>query len=371
MKSKMFLVIIGFALLLLTACGEDSEKAANSNDGETYKLRVTSALSANHGLWVGFYEPWMKKVEEDSDGRVTFETFTSEELVKATNEVEALKQGTVNIAAPLLPIYEPSTFPLSEVSMLPLTKSSPIIGSLAFKELINSDVELQDGKTFAELEYGAQSLKVLPATISEEYSISTTGLKFDSVKDVQKAKLRTPSRIHEIYAKKIGTNSVTMPTFDLYDAMSRGAVDGSFLFISDWTGYGFEELFKYTVNDINLGHFSSLLAMTEKQWDEFPEDIQKIMIDASDELVENGAELWVDRSEEIIANSKEQGGEFVSLNDLDPEVKELLIEGMEDTWTDFIELLNKQGDPGTEIAKLWRDIVIEQGGDVPEAVKDL
>lgn len=371
MKSKTLLITVGLASLLLTACGGASEADESSNSDKTYKLRVTSALSTNHGLWVGFYEPWMKKVEEDSDGRVTFETFTSGELVKATNEMESLKQGTVDIAAPLLPIYDPSTFPLSEVSMLPLTKSNPLIGSLAFKELINSDVELKDGKTFSELEYGSQSLKALPATISEEYSISTTGLKFDSVKNVKKAQLRTPSRIHEIYAKNIDANSVTMPTFDLYDAMSRGAVDGSFLFISDWTGYGFEELFTYTVNDVNLGHFSSLLAMTEEQWDEFPEDIQEIMIDASDELVETGAELWVNRSEEIIANSKANGGEFVSVDDLDPEVRDLLIEGMEDTWTDFIKLLNEQGEPGTEIAKLWRDIVIELGGDVPDAVKDL
>ncbi|WP_242035096.1 TRAP transporter substrate-binding protein DctP [Mesobacillus harenae] len=369
-------LLICLMLLLVTACNgqtEDTSGKPEDDKGatESFNFRVTSALSPKHGLWVGFYEPWMEQVEKETEGRVTFETFTSGELVEATNEMEALKQGTVDIAAPLLPIYDPASFPLSEVSMLPLASSSPVIGSMAFKKLLESDKKIHDGKTFTELEYGEHGIKVLPATISEQYSMSTTGLKFESVADVQKAQLRTPSRIHELFAKNVGISSVTMPTFDLFDAMSRGAVDGSFLFISDWTAYGFEELFKYTVTDTNLGHFSSLLAMTEEQWDEIPEDIQLIMIEAANVHVKAGAEIWVDRSEEIIQETSSNGAEFVDINDLKPEVEELLVKGMEKTWYDFIDILEEQGEPGTEIAKLWRDIIIEEGGDVPEAIKNL
>ena len=338
---------------------------------ESFNFRVTSALSASHGLMQGFYEPWMEAVEKRSEGRITFTTFLSGELVKATNEPDALKQGIVQIAAPLLPTYDPSAFPMSEVPMLPLAKTSPKIASLALKALIESDVPLKDGKTFAEMEYGANGLVAIPATISEEYSISTTGHRFETVEDVKSVTLRTPSRIHEMYAKNVGINTITMPTFDLFDALSRGALDGSFLFISDWTGYGFDELFTYTVTDLNLGHFASAMAMTQDQWKEIPEDLQQIMLDAASEQVEVGAQLWVDRRESIIRDTKENGAEFVSVYDLQPEVRDLLLSGMEQTWFDYIDMLEEQGLPGMELARLWRDIVIEQGGDVPEAIHDL
>ncbi len=338
---------------------------------ESFNFRVTSALSASHGQWQGFFKPWMEEVEKRSEGRITFTPFLSGELVKATNEPDALKQGIVQIAAPLLPTYDPSAFPMSEVPMLPLAKSSPKIGSMALKALIESDVPLMDGKTFSELEYGANGLVAIPITISEEYSISTTGHRFETIDDVKSVTLRTPSRIHEMYAKNVGINSITMPTFDLFDALSRGALDGSFLFISDWTGYGFDELFKYTVTDVNLGHFASAMAMTQKQWNEIPEDLQQIMLDAAGEQVEKGAQVWVDRRKSIIRDTQKDGAEFVSVHDLPPEVEEHLMSGMEQTWFDYIEMLEENGLPGKKLARLWRDIVIEQGGDVPEAIHDL
>lgn len=338
---------------------------------ERVNLRVTSALSPNHGQWQGFFKPWMERVEKETDGRVSFTVFQSGELVRAANEPDALKQGIVHVAAPLLPTYDPAIFPMSEVPMLPLAKSSPRIGSLALARLLESDVPLKDGKTFAELEYGSNGLKVLPVTISQEYSISTTGRRFETVADLRRTTLRTPSRIHEMYARNVGLNSITMPAFDLFDALSRGALDGSFLFISDWTGYGFDALFKYTVTDVNLGHFASTMALTQRQWDALPADVQEIMLRAAREQTEEGAKVWEERSEKIIADTSAKGAEFISVHDLPEPVRDALIAGMEKTWFDYIAMLEERGLPGTELARLWRDIVIDLGGDVPPAIHDL
>ncbi|MGM0900360.1 MAG: TRAP transporter substrate-binding protein DctP [Bacillota bacterium] len=378
-RNRYFLLSILFlAFSVLAACGGESasndgesKNGDSSSSNEKIKLRVTSALAPTHGQWEGFFVPWMDQVMEESDGRVEFVTFTSGELVEAGNELDALNEGTVDIAAPLLPIYDPQRFPLSEVSMLPLTSSDPIIAGRAYNKLVTSDHKFSNGKTFQEMEYGEHGLKAFGPTISQEYSISTTGLEFNSTTDLKKAKLRTPSRIHEIYSKHVGINSVTMPTFDLFDAMSRGAIDGSYLFIADWTGYGFQDLFKYTVQGINLGHFGSVLAMTEEKWNSIPEDIQQIMIKAMDDHRDAGSQLWIDRSAEIIESTKAEGAKFVQLEDVNPEVKQTLEDGLVKTWHDFIDLLEEQGEPGKEVAILWRDYIIEEGGTVPEEVMDL
>ena len=374
-KSQRYLLvsILLFVTFVLAACGgETTSTDEGSNDsGEKITLRVTSALAPTHGQWEGFFVPWMEQVTEESNGRVEFVTFTSGELVEAGNELDALNEGTVDIAAPLLPIYDPQRFPLSEVSMLPLTSSDPIIAGRAYNKLVTSDHKFSNGQTFQEMEYGEHGIKAFGPTISQEYSISTTGLEFNSPADLKKAKLRTPSRIHEIYSKHVGINSVTMPTFDLFDAMSRGAIDGSYLFIADWTGYGFQELFKYTIQGINLGHFGSVLAMTEDKWNSIPEDIQQIMIKAMDDHRDAGSQLWIDRSAEIIESTKAEGAKFIQLEDADPEVKKVLEDGLVKTWHDFIDLLEEQGEPGKEVAILWRDYLIEEGGSVPEEIMEL
>ena len=51
----------------------------------------------------------------------------------------------------------------------------------------------------------------------------------------------------------------------MYDALSRGTFDGSFYSIADWSGYGFQDLFKYTVTGINFGHFNGFIGMSKEE----------------------------------------------------------------------------------------------------------
>lgn len=283
------------------------------------------------------------------------------------DEVEAIQNGTVDVAL-LLPIYTPDQFPMAEVTMLPISKSDTLIASEAWQALLESEEKLSDGKTYYESQFGDKGIKAWPVSTTQEYSISTTGQELDSVEAIEGLSLRTPSRIHETYAAKVGVDSVTIPAVEMFDALSRGAFDGSFYSIADWSGYGFQDLFKYTLTGINYGHFNGLIGMTEQTWDGLPEDVQEAMEQAHDEVFMDGAQEWVDRSEEMIEYNEAEGGEFVSFETLDPEVQQHLLDGVESTWTDYIELLEKDGLPGKDVAMLWRDLLVEAGGEVPEAV---
>ncbi|WP_269758055.1 TRAP transporter substrate-binding protein DctP [Thalassobacillus sp. C254] len=312
--------------------------------------------------------PWMERVEELTDGQVTFDTFTGGELVEVPDEAEALHSGTVDVAL-VLPIYEPDQYPMAEVTMLPLTHSDTIIASNAWRKLMESDEELIDGQSYREMQF--DDFQVFPVSTTQEYSISTTGHEFNSVNDIEGTSLRTPSRIHETYSDKTGINSVTIPAVEMYDALSRGAFEGSFYSIADWTGYGFQDLFTYTVTGVNFGHFNAFIGMTDATWDEMPENVQEAMAQAHDEIFTPGAEEWLERAEEAIAYNEDEGGSFVDFNELDPEVQEHFIQGIEDTWYEYIDLLEANGLPGNELAIMWRDILIEEGGEVPEAIMEL
>ncbi|WP_216831160.1 type 2 periplasmic-binding domain-containing protein [Alkalihalobacterium elongatum] len=378
-KLSIFASLVTIAVMFTAACSSSSETQSNdssSNDNsteseETITLRVTSGLSAQHGWWQGFFVPWMEQVEAETNGRVQFETFTSGELVEATHELDGIRQGIADIAAPLLPIYDPQRFPMAEITMLPLTHSDTLIASRAFKRLVESDVPIQDGKTFYEIEFTDKGLFALALPTTQEYSISTTGHEFNAVNDVVGTTLRTPSRIHEMYAESIGVGTVTMAAIEMFDAMSRGAFEGSFYSIADWTGYGFQDLFTYTLQGVNFGHFNSFFAMTEDKWNSIPEDIQAVMLQVAEDQFEPAAQEWINRSDEIRAYSLENGGKFVDFETLDQEVQEHFVTGIEDTWFQYIDLVNERGANGTELVKLWRDLLIEEGGSVPEGVMDI
>lgn len=296
------------SLLALAACGS----SAAPGDGETIRLRAATGLSEQHAWWAASMVPWMERVEELTDGQVVFESFTGGELVEVPNEVEAIQNGTVDVAL-ILPIYDPDQFPMAEVTMLPVSESGTVTASKAWRSLIESDQELVDGKTYYESMFGDKNIKALPVSATQEYAISTTGMEFDSVATVQDMSLRTPSRIHEIYADHVGIDSVTIPAVEMYDALSRGAFDGSFYSIADWSGYGFQDLFTYTLTDINFGHFNGLIGMTQETWNSLPDDVQEAMTQAHDDIFIPGAEEWLNRADKMIEYNTSNGGKFASV----------------------------------------------------------
>ncbi|MGO4888377.1 TRAP transporter substrate-binding protein DctP [Anaerobacillus sp. MEB173] len=374
-KHLQLLLILTIGLIITSGC-VDRQAGSNQVDGatnegdETINLRLSSGLSMKSGAMEGFFVPWMDRVEEETDGKVQFEVFTSGELVPVTEELRALKDGTIDIAAPIYTPYDSQRFPLSEVTMLPLTNSDAKIAAQAYANLMKSDVILKDRKTFSELEFEANGIKALPTNIAEKAVISTVDHPIRTVEDFNLS-LRTSTRVSEIFAKHVGISTVTMPATEQYDALSRGTVDGAIISIPDWTGYGVHELFTFALEGLNLGHFSYIWAMPKEKWDNFPEDVQQIMEDVAYEEVITGAELWLERDKETKEYLLEKGGQIGEFSELDPETRQVLEEGIINTWREWIEDLENRGEPGLEVAILWRDLIVELGGEVPEGVMEL
>lgn len=174
-----------------------------------------------------------------------------------------------------------------------------------------------------------------------------------------------------MYSKEIGVNSITMPGVEMYDALSRGAFDGSFYSIADWTGYGFQDLFRYTVTGVNFGHFNAFLGMDQDRFDSLPENVQEAMEQATDEYFADASQIWMDRRDEVIALNEEVGGEFVDFSTLPQDVQDHINNGMENTWSNYAQLLEDDGLPGNELIRLWRDLMVEAGGQVPQNVMEM
>ncbi|WP_158211620.1 TRAP transporter substrate-binding protein DctP [Alkalihalobacterium alkalinitrilicum] len=368
----------------LVACGGGNEGAsapADSNDDgenaqteavEEMRLRASSGLTAQHFWDRGFFTPLMDRIDSETDGAISFEAFTSGELVPLGTEFDALRQGTIDVALTFMAPYDPQRFPYSEVAMLPLLDSDAVIASTAMQNMMKSDRELKDGKTYYELEFADKGLVAFANPLTEPYIMGTTRQKVESVSDFSEAiRLRTASRVHEILANNLGITAISMPITDAYDALSRNALDGFFYNVPDWKAFGFDELIKHAVEGANFGHFVGHTVLTQETWDKLPADVQEKFATAADEIIFDGANLTKSETEENRESTMEKGGEFTHLNDLDPEVQEFISQAIVETWNEWIESLEGQGHAGKEMALLWRDMIVEAGGVLPDQIMEL
>lgn len=371
MKNMKRLLVMLAAIFVISACnGEEAEKGSAST--EPLKLRASSGVPDKHFWHRGFFEPLTTAVSEETDGEVSFELFTAGELVGLGGELDALKSGSIDVALTLMPPYDPQRFPYTEVVMLPLLESDATIAATAMANMMKSDKEIKDGKTYYELEFSDKDLVAFANPPTEPYILSTTKQKFESVNDFNSAiRVRTASRVHEILAKELGITGQSMPISDAYDALSRNALDGIMYNAPDWIAFGLDEVIKQSITGVNLGHFVGHTAMTQKTWDSLSPETQKLFEERAYEFIKSGAELTAGETQENIAANKEKGGEITHFNDLNPDVKAHLENAVVVSWKDWIDNLNSQGLAGTEMAILWRDLLVDAGAVLPQEVLDI
>lgn len=369
MKKFKLAILLTVAALTMAACGEsDAESQNGGADGEVV-LRAATGNATTQPFVGKSFMPWMDEVKERSDGNIDFEFFTNGELVKLSQEIDGVLNGTVDVVVGY-PNYQPDQFPLADVTMLPLEESDIFIATKAWKALLESDVKLSDGKTFYESQFADKGLFVMPLSMSPPYEIATTEKKFESVDDLKGTSLRTPSSITETFSKHLGVNTISMPGGEVYDALSRGSFDGSFISVPDWVGLGLQDLLMHELQ-INAGHFNAAIVMQQSTFDDLTEEQQEVLTSAREDTLLEGSEEWNNWGEEIKEEKIAEGGTFTTTAEISPELQQYIADAKVKTWEEFIEDREAKGLPGKDIALLWRDLIVEAGGKVPDEIMDM
>lgn len=358
-------------LLTLVAAGCNN---AESAEDDTITLRVGTGVSNSHIINVAYFEPWLEAVEEETDGQVQFETHYGGSLVAMGREYDALESGVVDIVLPMFQMYDPVRFPLSEVSMLPVLESDVNIATQAYEELVMGDYQYENGSTFYEMELGEKNLKQWTSPTTEGYKISYADISHpETVEQFSNVTFRSSGRVSEIFSDNIGINAISLPAGDIYDSLSRGSIDGLYFSIPDWPSYGIGGMFNYTIDGVNLGHFSHTFGMTEETWNELPSHVQEVMDEQAEKLLhdESTYEVYDEREQDAFSSMEESNGVIDTIDNQPEEVQDAVNQAIVDTWYDWIEMNEERGEPGRETALRWRDLIIKYGGSVPEEIEEM
>lgn len=353
-RSAGLLGLLAAVVLGLSGCGSESET-----------LRISSGMGQQH-FWTGHHmEQFADAVEAEVEG-LSFVRFYSGSLVTPGHELGALQNGVIDVAAPLLAPYNEGRFPLSDVTQLPTLGTSSQQVTRAMLALMDSDETLADGKTFYEYELGDKGVQGWPVGATSAYSLATTGKRLTRPEQFDGLPIRAGSALHTMLLQELGATPVTMTSADSYEALSRDTVEGTILSVGDWPSYSFQELLRYAIVGISMGHWESYLAVTESTWQGMTAS-QREQWDAIARATALANAEHIDQAElDVREQARAMGTEFVPINELSEAMQSHLAEAASRTWVRWIEQLEADGHPARATALLWAELVREQGGRIPE-----
>lgn len=131
MKRYLLIFLLVMVAVVLVACGgEDTSSKDSTNDAgdsgsksaEKYIFKSTVQAPQQAALSQGF-DALLDSIEEKSDGRITFERYYSDALVKPADAADAVGSGIADLAL-LAPSYTPANNPLSTIESLSVMERS-------------------------------------------------------------------------------------------------------------------------------------------------------------------------------------------------------------------------------------------------------
>jgi TRAP-type C4-dicarboxylate transport system substrate-binding protein len=259
---------VGLAAMVALSTGT----AAVAQEART--LKFAHVFPASHWHWTESVKIFQEKVTKATNGKIQFQSYHAGQLGK--EGVGMVTSGIADFAI-LVPSYEPAKLPLTSVAELPGLHTNSCEGTTKLWNII------KDGGALNNAEYKPQGIKILYAIVLAPYQVMTTGKKVTTLEEMAGLKIRANGAAMDKTVRALGATPVRVTSNELYDALTRGTVDGGFWPIGSTRNSGLEKIFKYTIQGPQLGGGSTVYGISQKVWDTLAPDVQAAMMKAGAE----------------------------------------------------------------------------------------
>ncbi|WP_400164548.1 DctP family TRAP transporter solute-binding subunit [Brevibacillus sp. TJ4] len=328
-KGKKLLGGLSLAMMLvLTACGGGGTQGGTSNSGggdaggETYNLRVAYLVPEEQSTHISAVK-FKETVEANSDGRIKVELYPNGSLFPSDREaIEAVQLGNVEMTIP-------AVAPLAGFNKKFMVFDLPFLfktNEAAYKAL--------DG------EVGQELLKDLESNGFKGLVFGENGFRHmsnnkgpvNTPEDLKGLKLRTlENPVHTATFNAFGANASPFAFGELYTALQQNVYDAMECPISLYYTNKFYEVQEYLTMS---GHvYAATILLANLDWyNSLPEDLQKVVMDASLEYRDYQRELAQQQDQEFLDKLVEAG---MKVNELTPEQKDAFIAASEAVYDQF------------------------------------
>lgn len=315
--------------------------AASAQDTQT--LRLSSTFPEPHFLWQEAGKVFVDAVTEATGGKVQIDAFHAGQLGK--DQLALLDSGLAQLALVTAP-YAPEKLPLTGVVELPGFISGACEGAEKVWPLV------REGGLLDQLEYEALGLHVLFVVVPPPYKVMTGSKEVTAFDQIAGLKLRAVGGAQGDTVVAIGGTPIQVQSPELYDALSRGTVDGAIYAYVGMPPYSLGEVIHHAVDGVFAGSLAVLYAIDDETWEGLPEDVRAAMTEAAATTQQHVCS-YQDADEAAIRDRlvAEGGLTVTTLSEADRALWDERVSKVAATWA---ARLDQQGRPGTEILEAYR-----------------
>ena len=258
---------------------------ATASFAQEVTLRFQHFVSPNSANPKYFIEPWAKKVEADSNGRLKVEIVPFMQLGgKAPEQYDYIRDGVIDGGWVILG-YQPGRFPEAEAMEMPfMTTKSAEEASIAAWEFTQKHL----ADDFADVH-------VIAAHMHGPGIVHKRGAEIKAIDDFDGLKLRGPSRAATMLLNKLGATPIGMPVPAFPEALSKGVVDGGVITWEMAPSLKLDDLADShtdVAGDKALYNLFFIWAMNKEVYEGLPDDLKAVIDANSGEM----ASAWAGRA---------------------------------------------------------------------------
>ena len=319
--------------LLVSLVVATSYSLPNGAGAEQIVLRLHTFNSPKSIAVRLFLQPWAEEIEERSEGRVAVQVFPAMQLGgKPSDLYGQARDGVVDIVW-TLPGYSPGRFPLTEVFELPFVCADAEATSQALNEFY---------QTWLRDEY--EDTHPLVFHTAAPGHIHTAERQVRTLEDLEGLKMRAPSRASAAMLEALGAVPIGMPVPKVYEALSRGVVEGAWIPWTIMRPFRLHEVTRYHT-EVSLSCVLFVMTMNKARYDGLPTDIRKIIDETTGtELAKRLGRLWQDDEEPGRAIALEQGHSINTLAEVERQRWKTATQPVIDEWIEKVDAMGHNGE---------------------------
>jgi TRAP-type transport system periplasmic protein len=276
--------------------------SSSSNAADVIKLKFANYFPPTHmnSIMMGkFCEELNKKLA----GKVELTQYAGGTLLTATKMAAGVATGIADIGLSHCS-YSRGRFPVMEIMELPLGFPSAWIATHVANDFYDK-FKPKEWDTYHPLMFSTSPINV----------IQTLNKPVKTLEDIKGLKIRGTGRIGDI-VKALGAVPMPIETVDLYEALRRGVIDGTYTPVETLKGFKTGEVLKYTSATWKVGSvFAFYVVMNKNKWNALPPDVQKTFTEFSKEFIERWAVEWNNIDIEGREFFLKQGGQVIPVSD--------------------------------------------------------
>jgi TRAP-type transport system periplasmic protein len=238
---------------------------------QQYTLSLSDQNSPTSLYEMNAIQPWVKRVEEATKGRVKIQVYPSQTLARGVDAWKAVKSGVTDIAWCFHGYWADMT-PNTDVLTLPFLPypSAEKAGEIAWKMY----------EKFPVIQKEFDDVKVLMLWVSNSHVLLSNKRLVKTLNDLKGMKVRATGGPPTDQMKALGATPMLLPQPDVYDALDKGVIDATVASEEAMHGFRFYEVASHhTILPLSAIYFT--MSMNKRKWNSLPKDVQDQIMSVS------------------------------------------------------------------------------------------